>query len=72
MMGIPKPCFDVKTIFLVVDIPIRKIRQSWDYFMFWLPIQVRWHLYIEIVPYVYESSILKQVTGSYIIHDEQI
>ena len=47
-----EPHFNIKTVFLGMGIPIMKIRWSCDclIFIIWIPLLVRWHLYIDMAP----------------------
>ena len=48
------PCYITKTVFLCDEIPVEKIRLSWDHLIFTMgiPISIRPHLYIEMAPKV--------------------
>ena len=48
------PCYITKTVFLCDEIPVEKIRLSWDHLIITMgiPISIRPHLYIEMAPKV--------------------
>ena len=53
---LPGPCFDTKTVFPIMKIPMIKIRWLWYhlFYMMGIPILVRWYLYIEIALWVFD------------------